>query len=160
MRALILRRVGLIEGHAGGPIIVGPAANSDVIRLEGFLERNAHPHSTLDPDRDPEAKTLIERFSVEPYQLPIVLCPAGELLHPLSASLRCIGPSTDRRNESLMRRSSVPAPGRRGGVWRPKAFRACSTAAHSADKPARRHGSKTISASDRYYRHGADGTRL
>jgi len=93
MRALILRRVGLIEEHAGGPIIVGPAENSDVIRLEGFLQRNAHPHSTLDPERDAEAKTLIERFSVEPYQLPIVLCPAGELLrNPSERELaRCIG---------------------------------------------------------------------
>jgi thioredoxin reductase (NADPH) len=43
MRALILRRVGLIEVGAGGPVIVGRAENGDVLRLEGFLRRNGHP---------------------------------------------------------------------------------------------------------------------
>jgi hypothetical protein len=44
MRALILRRVGLIETGAGGPVIVGSAGNGDVLRLGGFLSRNGHPH--------------------------------------------------------------------------------------------------------------------
>src|SRR6266436_3672676 len=34
MRALILRRVGLLEKGAGGPVIVGRAENGDVLRLE------------------------------------------------------------------------------------------------------------------------------
>src|ERR1700722_786945 len=44
MRALILRRVGLLETGIGGPVIIGRAGNGDVLRLEGFLARNAHPH--------------------------------------------------------------------------------------------------------------------
>ena len=40
MRALILRRMGLLERGAGGPVIVGRAENGDVFRLEGFLRRN------------------------------------------------------------------------------------------------------------------------
>jgi thioredoxin reductase (NADPH) len=80
MRALILRRVGLLETGAGGPVIVGRAADGDVLRLEGFLRRNGHPRQRLDPDTDPEAKALIERFHVDPGQLPIVLCPGGQLL--------------------------------------------------------------------------------
>ena len=93
MRALILRRLGLIETGAGGPVIVGHAENGDVLRLEGFLSRNGHPHQRLDPDRDPEAKALIERFEVAPCQLPIVLCPDGRLLrNPGETELaRCIG---------------------------------------------------------------------
>src|SRR5262245_37581194 len=65
MRALILRRVGLIETSGGGPVIVGRPENGDVLRLEGFLRRNGHPHLRLDPDTDAEAKALIERFHVE-----------------------------------------------------------------------------------------------
>ena len=42
MRALILRRVRLLRSGAGGPVIVGGADNTDVLRLEGFLERNGH----------------------------------------------------------------------------------------------------------------------
>jgi thioredoxin reductase (NADPH) len=53
MRALILRRVGLLETGAGGPVIVGRAENGDVLRLEGFLARNGHPHQRLNPEVDP-----------------------------------------------------------------------------------------------------------
>ena len=93
MRALILRRVGLLETGAGGPVIVGRAENGDVIRLEGFLSRNGRPHQRLNPDTDPEAKALVERFQVDPRQLPIVLCPGGQLLrNPSETELaRCIG---------------------------------------------------------------------
>jgi thioredoxin reductase (NADPH) len=93
MRALILRRVGLIETGAGGPVIVGRAENGDVLRLEGFLRRNGHPHQRLNPETDPEAKALIDRFHVDPGQLPIVLCPSGQLLrNPSETELaRCIG---------------------------------------------------------------------
>jgi thioredoxin reductase (NADPH) len=93
MRALILRRVGLLETGAGGPVIVGRADNGNVLRLEGFLRRNGHPHQQLDPEADPEARALIERFHVDAGQLPIVLCPGGQLLrNPSELELaRCIG---------------------------------------------------------------------
>src|SRR5262245_1439205 len=93
MRALILRRVGLLEVGAGGPVIVGRPENPDVLRLQGFLRRNGHPHQRLDPESDAEAKALIERFHVDPGQLPIVLCPGGQLLrNPGEDELaRCIG---------------------------------------------------------------------
>ncbi len=93
MRALILRRVGLIESGGGGPVIVGRADNGDVLRLDNFLRRNSHPHQTLDPDTDSEAKALIERFHIDPGQLPIVLCPQGQLLrNPSEDELaRCLG---------------------------------------------------------------------
>jgi thioredoxin reductase (NADPH) len=93
MRALILRRVGLIERGAGGPVIVGGSGNGDVLRLAAFLSRNGHPHQRFDPETDPEARALIERFHVDPGQLPIVLCPSGQLLrNPTETELaRCIG---------------------------------------------------------------------
>src|SRR5256714_325436 len=93
MRALILRRMGLLETGAGGPVIVGRAENGDVLRLEGFLRRNGHPRQRLDPEIDPEAKALIDRFHVAAGQLPIVLCPGGQLLrNPTEIELaRCIG---------------------------------------------------------------------
>ena len=93
MRALILRRVGLLEDGSGGPLIIGRASNGDVLRLEGFLRRNGHPQQRLDPETDVGAKALIERFHVDPGQLPIVLCPGGQLLrNPSEIELaRCIG---------------------------------------------------------------------
>jgi thioredoxin reductase (NADPH) len=93
MRALIIRRLGLLETGSGGPIIVGRADNGDVLRLQIFLRRNGQPQQLFDPDIDPEAKALIERFHVDPGQLPIVLCPSGQLLrNPTEDELaRCIG---------------------------------------------------------------------
>jgi len=93
MRALILRRVGLLETGAGGPVIIGGAENGDVLRLDGFLSRNGHPHQRLNPATDPEAKALIERFRVDEHELPIVLCPGGQMLrNPSETELaRCIG---------------------------------------------------------------------
>jgi len=93
MRALILRRVVLLESGGGGPIIVGSAESGDVLRLEGFLARNGHPHQRLDPATDPCAHALIERFHIETRELPIVLCPSGALLrNPSEDQLaRCLG---------------------------------------------------------------------
>jgi thioredoxin reductase (NADPH) len=93
MRALILRRVMLLETGGGGPIVVGSAESGDVLRLEGFLARNGHPHQRLDPATDPCAQALIERFRIEPHELPIVLCPTGDMLrNPSDDQLaRCLG---------------------------------------------------------------------
>jgi thioredoxin reductase (NADPH) len=93
MRALILRRAQILQDGIGGPVIVGSAENADVLRLEGFLARNGTPHMRLDPETDPEANALIERFHVDPGQLPIVLCSDGEFLHnPSNDQLaRCMG---------------------------------------------------------------------
>ena len=93
MRALILRRVGLLEIGVGGPVIVGKEGDVDVLRLENFLSRNGHPHQRLDPEADADAMALIERFHVAPEELPIVLCPDGRLLrNPTEGSLaRCLG---------------------------------------------------------------------
>lgn len=92
MRALILRRVGLIEAGAG-PVVIGAEADADVLRLINFLRRNGHPYQHLDPSADSCARTLVERFEVSAEELPIVLCPGGQLLrNPSEDQLaRCVG---------------------------------------------------------------------
>ena len=93
MRALILRRVSLIEAGTAGPVIIGRAGSGDVLRLDNFLSRNGHPHQRLDPETDAQARALVERFHIDPSQLPMVLCPDGELLYnPGEIELaRCLG---------------------------------------------------------------------
>jgi hypothetical protein len=87
MRALILRRVAILQSGAGGPIILGRAENGDVLR------RNGQPQRLLNPETDAPAKALIERFHIDPGQLPIVLCPGGQILrNPGEDQLaRCLG---------------------------------------------------------------------
>ena len=93
MRALILRRVRLIETGAGGPVLVGAASLPDTVRLVGFLTRNGQPHTVLDPAADQGAADLLARFDVEPDDLPLAVCPDGSVLRsPTEAALaRCLG---------------------------------------------------------------------
>jgi thioredoxin reductase (NADPH) len=44
MRALILRRMAILEAGVGGPIILGRPENGDVLRLEGSTSRAARHH--------------------------------------------------------------------------------------------------------------------
>ena len=62
MRALILRRTQMLQDGVGGPVIVGRSENPNVLRLEGFLARNATPRMTLDPETDPEAQGADRAF--------------------------------------------------------------------------------------------------
>jgi thioredoxin reductase (NADPH) len=93
MRALILRRIGLLESGIGGPIIVAPDNDPDARRIENFLIRNGHPLRRLITCRDPEAQALVERFDIPTADLPIVLCPDGSLLrNPTDGLLAsCLG---------------------------------------------------------------------
>lgn len=86
LRALILRRMLAIELRAGGPLVIGPPGDRNVLRLQEFLRRNGHPHRPLNPDADAEARALLETFHTDAAQLPVVLCPNGELLYNPSDS--------------------------------------------------------------------------
>ncbi len=80
MRALILRRVGLIEQGSGGTVIVGLPDSPDVVRLQGFLTRSGYPNIVLDAASDDEGHALVERTGVASSDLPLVVCPNGTVL--------------------------------------------------------------------------------
>ena len=93
MQALILRRVVLIEAGAGGPVLIGPESSPDIIRLQGFLARNAYPHQLLDPEKDEDAAKLVQQYAPNPTDLPLAVCPKGTILkNPSEAELaRALG---------------------------------------------------------------------
>src|SRR5712692_8462206 len=43
VRALILRRVGLIESGGSGPVLIGRPESPELLRLRSFLSRNGQP---------------------------------------------------------------------------------------------------------------------
>jgi thioredoxin reductase (NADPH) len=86
MRALILRRVSLIQGGAGGPVLIGPPSLGDMARLQNFLGRNGQPHHVLDPADDKDAADLVARYATTRADLPLVVCPDGQVLRNPSES--------------------------------------------------------------------------
>ena len=80
MRALILRRVNLIQGGVGGPVLIGPSNSPRVASLQNFLTRNSFPHHLLDPERDHDAAEIIARYSPSPSDWPLVVTIDGTVL--------------------------------------------------------------------------------
>lgn len=80
MRALILRRVNLLQGGVGGPALIGSPVTSDMVRLQGFLTRNGYPFHVLDPAADKDAVDVVARYAPSPQELPLVVVPDGSVL--------------------------------------------------------------------------------
>ncbi|RFC37017.1 MAG: thioredoxin reductase (NADPH) [Candidatus Nitrotoga sp. LAW] len=93
MRALILRRMGLIETGGGGPLLIGAPGSAGMVRLQGFLSRNGHPHLVLDPALDSVAEDVVKLHQPRPDELPLVVCSDGTVLKcPTERELaRCLG---------------------------------------------------------------------
>src|SRR6202048_4005670 len=102
MRALILRRVNLIQAGVGGPVLIGPPNSGGVVRLQGSLPRNAFPHHLLDAERDHDARELIARYSPSPSDWPLVVTAVGTVLRnpgetELARALGMIGGPANNR---------------------------------------------------------------
>ena len=90
VRALILRRVALIESGGSGPVLIGRPGNADVLRLQNFLRRNGHPHHVIDANEDSDACSLLRQYRGSAL---LVVCPDGSVLdNPDENQLaRCLG---------------------------------------------------------------------
>jgi len=92
VRALILRRVALIEAGASGPVLIGNPGAADLVRLQNFLRRNGEPYHVVDASQDDGAAAMMEQYGAAAGEA-LVVCPDGSvLLNPLDNVLaRSIG---------------------------------------------------------------------
>ncbi len=79
MRALILRRVRLLEARGFGVVLLGRPGTPDVVRLQGFLARTGYPTTVL-ASTDEEGRALVDRFGLQPDELPVMICLDGTML--------------------------------------------------------------------------------
>src|SRR4051812_42121475 len=91
-RALILRRVALIERGAAGAVLIGDAQAPHLVRLENFLRRNGQPYHVIGASEDSSACALAEQYANRPHEV-LTVCPDGSILvdpdeHELA---RCLG---------------------------------------------------------------------
>jgi thioredoxin reductase (NADPH) len=93
VRALILRRVGLLAEDGAGAVLVGRPGTPDFLRLQGFLTRNGYPNTVLDASDEAGVRVLVERLGVLPGDLPLIICPSGPVLkRPTNAEAgACLG---------------------------------------------------------------------
>jgi thioredoxin reductase (NADPH) len=103
MRAFILRRVGFIQEGGAGSVLVGRPGAPDLVRLQGFLARNGYPYTVLDASADGEGRAVVERFGLQPDELPLMLCPNGTVLkRPTDAeAAACLGITPELDPESV-----------------------------------------------------------
>ena len=91
-RALILRRVALIEGGHSGAVLIGDPAAPAIVRLQNFLRRNGYPHHLLSPADEADAQVIVEQYVADPRDVAVV-CPNGIVLRNPSDEevARCLG---------------------------------------------------------------------
>jgi thioredoxin reductase (NADPH) len=79
MRALILRRVSLIETGAGGPTLIGRADAPEMVRISGFLTRNGQPFTMVDPSASEADAAFAARYPQKANVAVLAVCPNGTL---------------------------------------------------------------------------------
>jgi thioredoxin reductase (NADPH) len=79
VRALILRRVALIETGTGGPVLMARPESPELQRLQNFLSRNARPHQVVDVTKDGDAAALLEQYGAALADV-LVVSPDGSVL--------------------------------------------------------------------------------
>ncbi len=80
MRALILRRVGLIATAGAGSVLIGDPETAPLRRIQRFLTLSGYPVEVLETVGDGKGPALVERLGILPHDLPLMLCPDDTVL--------------------------------------------------------------------------------
>ena len=124
-------------------MLIGAENSPDVVRLQGFLARNAYAHQLLDPAQDQDAAKLVEQYAPDPSGPRRWRC-ASEGDHPGKTRTRpnwrahsewcrltsAIGPMTSRSSAR-----DLPGSRLRSMPHRRVSRSSFSIRAHSVDKP-------------------------
>ncbi len=102
VRALILRRVALIEAGASGPVLIGRDNSADLMRLQNFLRRNGEPYHVVNAASDAGAAALMEQYGAAARDV-LAVCPDGAVLvNPSDDGLaRCLGMADSVAHDEL-----------------------------------------------------------
>ena len=87
IRAVVLRRMGLIQQMQAGVVILGAGRAADTLRLERFLSRNGYPYRLVDLDHDPAGDGLVQSFNLTLADTPVVIAGSQIYRNPGVAEL-------------------------------------------------------------------------
>ncbi len=91
VRALILRRVGLLESGASGPVLIGHPGSPELLRLQNFLRRNDYPHRVIDTALEDDSAAQRQHHALPEGDV-VVVCPNGSVLRNPSEDALARGP--------------------------------------------------------------------
>jgi thioredoxin reductase (NADPH) len=93
MRAFILRRAELIGKGYGDAVLLGSTHCSGTLRVKEFLTRNGHPFQAIDLDTDEGVQELLDRFGIQPRDIPVLICRCEVVLrNPTNQEIaECLG---------------------------------------------------------------------
>ncbi|HTO77678.1 MAG TPA: FAD-dependent oxidoreductase [Thermoanaerobaculia bacterium] len=93
MRAFLLRRAELVAQGVSDVVLVASDYCSATLRIKEFLTRNGHPYAYVDLERDATAQELLERFGVDPKDVPVLICRGTTVLrNPSNGEIAdCLG---------------------------------------------------------------------
>jgi thioredoxin reductase (NADPH) len=93
MKAFIYRRIELIALGIGDALLIGSAQSAATLRIRTFLTRNGHPFKYLDLDRDADVRNLLDRFHLDPAEIPVLICRGEAVLkNPSNQTIAdCLG---------------------------------------------------------------------
>src|SRR5262245_38142200 len=80
MSALIHRRIAMVAQGIGDALLIGSGSSAATLRIKEFLTRNGHPFKYLDLDRDADVQDLLDRFHVDPADVPVLICRVAAVL--------------------------------------------------------------------------------
>jgi thioredoxin reductase (NADPH) len=79
LSAFLQRRVYLIANSVGDAVLIGSSHSSDTLRLRAFLGRNGLPHTYLDVDLATDIQVILDHFSINVKDIPVLIC-RGQLV--------------------------------------------------------------------------------
>jgi thioredoxin reductase (NADPH) len=93
MRAFILRRVELVTTGVGDAVLLGSRHSAATLRAREFLNRNGHPYTFVDVDRDVDTEVMLQRFHVNAGDIPVLICRGERVLrNPTNQEIaECLG---------------------------------------------------------------------
>ncbi len=74
LSAFVQRRAFLIANAVGDAVLIGSAHSSDTLRLRSFFERNDHPYTYLDVDRNTDIQAVLDQFEIRVDEIPVLIC--------------------------------------------------------------------------------------
>jgi thioredoxin reductase (NADPH) len=93
MRAFILRRSELITQGLGDVLLLGSNHSAGTLHAKEFLERNGHPYTYLDLDREEGVQEMLDRLHVSVADVPVLICRGKDVLrNPTNRQIAdCLG---------------------------------------------------------------------